>query len=36
LIDNKNSAITSLQRVIEGKGRYSKDAEQLLSDLEKN
>ena len=36
LIDNKDSAITNLQRVIEGKGRYSKEAAQLLSDLEKN
>lgn len=36
LNDNKDSAFASLQRVIEGKGRYSKEAGQLLSDLEKN
>jgi hypothetical protein len=36
LIDNPDSAIKSLQIVVDGKGRYSKESAQLISDLEKN
>lgn len=36
LNDNQESAISSLQKVIAGKGRYSKEAAKLISDLEKN
>jgi tetratricopeptide (TPR) repeat protein len=36
LNDDKDAAISSLQKVIDGKGKYSKEAVQLISDLEKN
>jgi len=36
LKDERDSAVRSLQKVVEGKGRYSKESAQLISDLEKN
>jgi tetratricopeptide (TPR) repeat protein len=36
LNDDKDAAISSLQKVIDGKGKYSKEAEQLITELEKN
>jgi tetratricopeptide (TPR) repeat protein len=36
LVDNRDSAISSLQEVIEGKGKFSNDAQQIINDLEKN
>ena len=36
LNDDKDAAVSSLQKVIDGKGKYSKEAVQLISDLEKN
>ena len=36
LNDERDSAIPNFQKVIDGKGKYSKKAEQLISDLEKN
>jgi tetratricopeptide (TPR) repeat protein len=36
LNDERDSAITNFQKVIDGKGRYSKESAQLISDLEKN
>ncbi len=36
LNDNPDSAIRSLQIVVDGKGRYSRESAQLISDLEKN
>ena len=36
LNDDKDAAFSSLQKVIDGKGKYSKEAVQLIADLEKN
>jgi len=36
LNDERDSAITNFQIVIDGKGKYSKEAAQLISNLEKN
>jgi tetratricopeptide (TPR) repeat protein len=36
LNDDKDAAISSLQKVIDGKGKYSNEAVQLIADLEKN
>jgi len=36
LNDERDSAITNFQKVIDGKGRYSKESAQLISDREKN
>lgn len=36
LNDDKNLALESLQKVIDGRGRYSKEASKLISDLERN
>ena len=36
LTDDPDSAIGNLQIVVDGKGRYSQEAAQLISDLEKN
>lgn len=36
LIDNSDEAILYLEKVIVGKGRYSKEAVQLIGELEKN
>lgn len=36
LTDDKNLALESLQKVVDGRGRYSKEASKLISDLERN
>lgn len=36
LIDEQDSAIPNFQKVIDGKGRYSNEAAQLITNLEKN
>jgi Tfp pilus assembly protein FimV len=36
LNDDKDSARSSLQKVIDGKGRYSKEAVELIKQIEKN
>jgi tetratricopeptide (TPR) repeat protein len=36
LSDERDSSISSLQKVVDGKGKYSKEAANLISDLEKN
>lgn len=36
LADNRDSAVSSLQKVIEEKGKFAMNAQQLINDLEKN
>lgn len=36
LVDNRDLAVSSLQKVIDEKGKFAREAQQLISDLEKN